>query len=283
MSKHQKKCNPPVASSDDDVKATQDLLPAPRTAVPVIEAGASELAAPGTEEPGAATLHQQPGDGWRMVSVQLDLLRVVVVQLVTLVTETTIAGRAALTSLGRTNQEPGVELLARTSTSTMAAITRGREDAHPEATITGDPSRDGEPKGWSPRNIVVQLAEESCSKEDIVAALPMWSRRREDAARRQRCWRLDEQENRTLRRHSLTCFHCDQPGHFTQGCQNRRRTVTMTPAPTAPPTATSQRQQKNCQDHIHLFLDNELLKVTLMVENPCSYGGGMSDAQNKHG
>ncbi|CAN0421659.1 unnamed protein product [Lampetra planeri] len=98
MSKHQKKWNPPVASSDDDENATQYLLRAPGTTVPVIEATASELAVPETVEPGAATLHQQPEDGGRMVSVQLDLLRAVIVQLVMIVTETTIASRAALTS-----------------------------------------------------------------------------------------------------------------------------------------------------------------------------------------
>ncbi|CAN0337962.1 unnamed protein product [Lampetra fluviatilis] len=72
-----------------------------------------------------------------MVSVQLDLLRAVVVQLVTLVTETTIAGRAALTSPGRTDRELGVDVMARTSASTMAAITRGGEDAQLEAAIMG--------------------------------------------------------------------------------------------------------------------------------------------------
>ncbi|CAM9425286.1 unnamed protein product [Lampetra planeri] len=88
-------------------------------------------------EPGAATPHQQPKDGWRMVSVQLDLLQMVVTQLVALVMETTMAGRTALTSPGRIDQEPGVYILAGMSASATATITRGGEDTKPEAAITG--------------------------------------------------------------------------------------------------------------------------------------------------
>ncbi|CAM9390529.1 unnamed protein product [Lampetra planeri] len=90
-------------------------------------------------DPGAATPRQQPEDGWWKVSEQLDLLRAVVVQLVTLVTETTVAGHSALTSPGRNDQESGVDVLAGTSASAMAAIRRGEEDAQLDAAITVGP------------------------------------------------------------------------------------------------------------------------------------------------
>ncbi|CAM9437888.1 unnamed protein product [Lampetra planeri] len=48
----------------------------------------------------ATSPHQQPKYGWRKVSEQLDLLRAVVVQLVSLVTASTVVGRATLTSPG---------------------------------------------------------------------------------------------------------------------------------------------------------------------------------------
>ncbi|CAN0425430.1 unnamed protein product [Lampetra fluviatilis] len=110
---------------------------------PVIETTAGELAAPEAVIPGAATPHQQPEDGWRKVSEQLDLLRAVVVQLVMLVMETTVAGRSALISPRRNDQESGVDVLAGTSTSATAAIIRGEEDAQPDATISGGTGMDG--------------------------------------------------------------------------------------------------------------------------------------------
>ncbi|CAM9300892.1 unnamed protein product [Lampetra fluviatilis] len=185
----------------------ENLLLAPGTVVPVIEARTGELAAPEMVDPGAATPRQQPEDGWWKVSEQLDLLRAVVVQLVTLVTETTVAGHSALTSPGRNDQESGVDVLAGTSASAMAAIRRGEEDAQLDAAITvgpgeaqtepailrtkrdtqdpaptarneergteRDPSQDGDPKGWSPQKVVVLPPDDATSEEDVTAALPV--------------------------------------------------------------------------------------------------------------
>ncbi|CAM9323991.1 unnamed protein product [Lampetra fluviatilis] len=132
MSKYQKKRNPLVASSEDDENETQDLLTALGTAVPIIEATVGELAAPETVGPGAASLQQQPPEeGWRMVSAQLELLRATVSQLVVLKTATTMEGRTTQTSPEKSNQAPGFDILAGTSTSVTAAITRGAESTWP--------------------------------------------------------------------------------------------------------------------------------------------------------
>ncbi|CAM9411715.1 unnamed protein product [Lampetra planeri] len=128
MSKYQKKRNPLVASSEDDENETQDLLTALGTAVPIIEATVGELGAPETVGPGAASLQQQPPEeGWRMVSAQLELLRATVSQLVVLKTATAMERRTTQTSPEKSNQAPGFDILAGTSTSVTAAITRGAE------------------------------------------------------------------------------------------------------------------------------------------------------------
>ncbi|CAM9405887.1 unnamed protein product [Lampetra fluviatilis] len=59
-----------------------------------METTAGEVTAPETVGADATSPHQQPEDGWRKVSEQLDLLQVVVVQLVLLITASTVAGRS---------------------------------------------------------------------------------------------------------------------------------------------------------------------------------------------
>ncbi|CAM9618297.1 unnamed protein product [Lampetra fluviatilis] len=137
MSKYQKKRNPPVASSDGDENVTQDLLPTPRTVVPVIETMAEEVAAPEAINRDVTSPHQQPENAWRKVSEQLDLLRAVVIQLVSLIMENMVAGPSALTSPGKNDQESAVDILAGASASATAAITRGEKDAQPDAAILG--------------------------------------------------------------------------------------------------------------------------------------------------
>ncbi|CAM9545327.1 unnamed protein product [Lampetra planeri] len=136
MSKHQKKRNPPVASSDDDENGTQDLL-TPGAVVSVMETMVGEVAAPETVGADATSPHQQPVYGWRKVSEQLDLLRAVVVQLVSLVTASMVAGRSTQTSAGGSDQESGVEVSAGSSAGATAGITRAEGNAQLDAAISG--------------------------------------------------------------------------------------------------------------------------------------------------
>ncbi|CAM9726594.1 unnamed protein product [Lampetra fluviatilis] len=126
MSKYEKKRNPPVASSGDDGDDTLDLLTAPGTVVPALEAAG----------PATASLRQQPKIRWRVVSDQLELLRAMVSQMVELLTATTMAGLTARTLPGREDRPPESEARAGTSASGAATITRATETTRPEAAIT---------------------------------------------------------------------------------------------------------------------------------------------------
>ncbi|CAM9436863.1 unnamed protein product [Lampetra fluviatilis] len=99
MSKNLRKKNPPVASCDDDEAETQDL-PTPRYVVSVTDATAGEIAAP---EVGGAVAVPPPlrvDDGWKRVEEQLDSLRGVLFQLVSLVTASTVVWRPLESSPG---------------------------------------------------------------------------------------------------------------------------------------------------------------------------------------
>ncbi|CAM9704047.1 unnamed protein product [Lampetra planeri] len=98
---------------------------------------AEEVAAPEAINRDVTSPHQQPENAWRKVSEQLDLLRAVVIQLVSLIMENMVAGPSALTSPGKNDQESAVDILAGASASATAAITRGEKDAQPDAAILG--------------------------------------------------------------------------------------------------------------------------------------------------
>ncbi|CAM9488812.1 unnamed protein product [Lampetra planeri] len=96
-----------------------------------METTAGEVTAPETVGADATSPHQQPEDGWRKVSEQLDLLQVVVVQLMSLITASTVAGAQ------RTHCREVVEVSVGLSAGLTATITCAEGSTQPDAAISG--------------------------------------------------------------------------------------------------------------------------------------------------
>ncbi|CAN0375387.1 unnamed protein product [Lampetra planeri] len=70
---------------------------------------AGEVAVPETVGANATPPHEQPEDDWRRETEQLDSLRAVVVQLVSLLTASTVAGRSTHASPGGSHPGPPLQ------------------------------------------------------------------------------------------------------------------------------------------------------------------------------
>ncbi|CAN0343115.1 unnamed protein product [Lampetra fluviatilis] len=96
---------------------------------------AGEVAVPETVGANATPPHEQPEDDWRRETEQLDSLRAVVVQLVSLLTASTVAGRSTHASPGGSDRESRVKVLSGSSTGVTAAITRAEGSTQSDAAI----------------------------------------------------------------------------------------------------------------------------------------------------
>ncbi|CAN0199836.1 unnamed protein product [Lampetra planeri] len=156
MSKHLKKKNPPVASSDEDESANQDL-PTPGAVDPVTATTAGAVVVPETDGAGAASSSSCAADGWQHVAEQLDSLHADLLQLVTLVVSSVATERPQNMSLRSGEQGhlqgisegPPWELTA----AIMHAVDATRREAAilgADAEVQSEPAISPEPRGGPP-------------------------------------------------------------------------------------------------------------------------------------
>ncbi|CAN0421688.1 unnamed protein product [Lampetra planeri] len=138
MSKHLKNKNPPVVSSDDDNSVTQDLL-TPGAVDPFTGTTAGAVIVPETDGAGAPSSSPHADDGWQRVAEQLDSLRTVYLQLVTLVASSAGTDRPQDVSPRGNEQRPLQGILegppAIAAAGGLSAITHVMDATRQEAAI----------------------------------------------------------------------------------------------------------------------------------------------------
>ncbi|CAN0015538.1 unnamed protein product [Lampetra fluviatilis] len=146
MSKHLKKKNPPVVSSDDDDSVTQDL-PTPGAADPVNA----------TVDAGAPSSSPRADDGWQRVAEQLESLRTMLLQLLTLIASSAGTGRPQDVLPRGHEQRPFQAISEGPPWESTATITHAVDATRQEAAILGaavemrsEPAISLKPRGEQP-------------------------------------------------------------------------------------------------------------------------------------
>ncbi|CAM9750539.1 unnamed protein product [Lampetra planeri] len=174
MSKHLKKKNSPVASSDVDEAGTQDL-PTPGSMVPVTGTAAGEVTAPETDGAAAASSPQRAEDGWKRVEEQLDSLRTMLLQLVFLVASSMVTGhpqevlpRGDEQRLrdGASEGPPAESMAAIAGAGELSAITHATETMRRDAAILG---------GTVGARLESAISEEPRGEQPVGAAAVGWN------------------------------------------------------------------------------------------------------------